>query len=84
MGIRAGAGPIEDGIDLPQGGYGGANKYPGEFMTIAPPVPDQPEKPAAPDLPDPAFPEVLPGGDPRPGTSPEPETQPETQPEPVG
>lgn len=55
-------------------------------MTIAPPEPDQeptgpgegePDQPAAPDLPDPAFPEVLPGGDPGPGAAPEPETQPD-------
>lgn len=57
-------------------------------MTVAPPEPaqdpgvvpgeDEPDSPAAPDLPDPAFPEVLPGGDPGPGIAPvvEPETQP--------
>ena len=53
-------------------------------MTIAPPEPaqeptgpgeDVPEQPKAPDLPDPAFPEVLPGGDP------EPDETPETQPD---
>ena len=58
-------------------------------MTVAPPEPaheptgpgeDQPREPA-PDLPDPAFPEVLPGGDPGPGGAPEPE--PETQPSPT-
>jgi len=55
-------------------------------MTVAPPEPaheptgpgeDEPSEPK-PDLPDPAFPEVLPGGDPGPGGAPEPE--PETQP----
>lgn len=59
-------------------------------MTVAPPEPahdpagpgeDDPGRPTTPDLPDPAFPEVLPGGDPGPGGSPEPE--PETQPDPV-
>ena len=51
-------------------------------MTIAPPEPDEiepDEGPDIPDLPDPAFPEVLPGGDPGPGEMPpEPETQPST------
>ncbi|WP_162891262.1 hypothetical protein [Aeromicrobium sp. A1-2] len=58
-------------------------------MTVAPPEPAQdptmpgeaqPGSPQAPDLPDPAFPEVLPGGDPGPGEAPDPE--PETQPAP--
>lgn len=59
-------------------------------MTVAPPEPAQdpgtapgegePERPETPDLPDPAFPEVLPGGDPGPGDpGPSPETQPGTQ-----
>ncbi len=53
-------------------------------MTIAPPEPDElepDEGPDIPDLPDPAFPEVLPGGDPGPGEIPE---EPETQPSPDG
>ena len=58
-------------------------------MTIAPPEPDeaQPDGPSrepAPDLPDPAFPEVLPGGDPGPGEAPEPDSEPETEPSPDG
>ena len=49
-------------------------------MTEPPPEPaqdpslpgeDEPEKPTAPDLPDPAFPEVLPGGEEAPDVSPE-------------
>ena len=38
---------------------------------VAEPDNDEPDK--APDLPDPAFPEVLPGGDPGPGTVAEPD-----------
>jgi hypothetical protein len=60
-------------------------------MTVAPPEPahdpagpgeDEPDKHDAPELPDPAFPEVLPGGDPGPGAAPEPE--PQTQPREAG
>ena len=46
----------------------------------ADPLENDPSK--APDLPDPAFPEVLPGGDPGPGGAPEPE--PQTEPSPDG
>jgi hypothetical protein len=58
-------------------------------MSVAPPEPaheptgpgeDEPSEPK-PDLPDPAFPEVLPGGDPGPGGA--PEVEPETQPSPT-
>ena len=40
---------------------------------VEPPTPDesQPERPKAPDLPDPAFPEVLPGGEEAPDAKPE-------------
>lgn len=54
-------------------------------MTIAPPEPDQTdpdEGPDIPDLPDPAFPEVLPGGD-DPGPSEVP-GEPATDPSPDG
>ena len=37
--------------------------------TVEPP--DEPDRPKAPDLPDPAFPEVLPGGEEAPDATPE-------------
>lgn len=46
----------------------------------AEPEPDGPNHPEKrPDLPDPAFPEVLPGGDPGPGEAPDLEPQPDQE-----